>query len=213
MSTYKPDMEYYEDIAFQEFLLTSRRKLFCNPEKIMDAISLKNAKNVVDFGMGLGYFIPFLQQKMESEAWLWGVECQAELIDIVLKKKVESNIKNFSTVYLEKSDSPLLPNWIPLPDVIFASLSLSTFPNPGLAMDSLIRSMKPGGRLIVIDWAKVDYIEGPAIKEKVSLDKMKYLAELYNLTILNQFIISEVIYGLEVQANNQFVYQFYDHRE
>jgi ubiquinone/menaquinone biosynthesis C-methylase UbiE len=179
----------------------------------MDAISLKNAKNVVDFGMGLGYFIPFLQQKMESEAWLWGVECQAELIDIVLKKKVESNIKNFSTVYLEKSDSPLLPNWIPLPDVIFASLSLSTFPNPGLAMDSLIRSMKPGGRLIVIDWAKIDYIEGPAIKEKVSLDKMKYLAELYNLTILNQFIKSEVIYGLEVQANNQFVYQFYDHRE
>jgi hypothetical protein len=73
--------------------------------------------------------------------------------------------------------------------------------------------MKPGGRLIVIDWAKIDYIEGPAIKEKVSLDKMKYLAELYNLTILNQFIISEVIYGLEVQANNQFVYQFYDHRE
>jgi len=213
MSTYKPDMEYYEDIAFQEFLLTSRRKQFCNPEKIMDAISLKNAKNIVDFGMGLGYFIPFLQQKMESEAWLWGVECQAELIDIVLKKKVESNIKNFSTVYLEKSDSPLLPNWIPLPDVIFACLSLSTFPNPGLAMDSLIRSMKPGGRLIIIDWAKIDYFEGPAIKEKVSLDKMKYLAELYNLTILNQFIISEVIYGLEVQASNQFVYQFYDHRE
>jgi ubiquinone/menaquinone biosynthesis C-methylase UbiE len=213
MSTYKPDMEYYEDIAFQEFLLTSRRKQFCNPEKIMDAISLKNAKNIVDFGMGLGYFIPFLQQKMESEAWLWGVECQAELIDIVLKKKVESNIKNFSTVYLEKSDSPLLPNWIPLPDVIFASLSLSTFPNPGLAMDSLIRSMKPGGRLIIIDWAKIDYFEGPAIKEKVSLDKMKYLAELYNLTILNQFIISEAIYGLEVQASNQFVYQFYDHRE
>ena len=87
MSTYKPDMEYYEDIAFQEFLLTSRRKQFCNPEKIMDAISLKNAKNIVDFGMGLGYFIPFLQQKMESEAWLWGVECQAELIDICIKNE------------------------------------------------------------------------------------------------------------------------------
>lgn len=213
MGNYTPDMDYYEDFQYQEFLLSSRRRNLCNPEKVMQNISLKGARNVVDFGMGLGFFIPHLQQKMDKDAWLWGVECQADLIDLVLKKKVEQNIKNFSTVFLEKSDTPLLPQWIPIPDIIFASLSLSTFPNPGLAMDGLIRSMKEGGKLIILDWAKLEHSEGPAIKEKVSLDKMKYLAELYHLKITNQFILSEFVYGLEVKAGEQFVYQFYDHRE
>jgi phospholipid N-methyltransferase len=213
MGNYTPDMDYYEDFQYQEFLLSSRRKSLCTPEKVMQSISLKGAKNIVDFGMGLGFFIPYLQQKMDKESWLWGVECQADLIDFVLKRKVEHNLKNFSAVYLEKSDTPLLPQWIPHPDVIFASLSLSTFPNPGLAMDGLIRSAKLGGKLIILDWAKIDHNEGPAIKEKVSLDKMKYLAELYHLSITNQFVVSELVYGLEVKAGENFVHQFYDHRE
>jgi len=213
MSNYTPDIDYYEDMHYQEFLLSSRRKLICSPEKVMKEINLRGARNVVDFGMGLGFFIPYLQQKMDRESWLWGVECQQDLIDLVLKKKVDQGISNFSTVFLEKSDTPLLPQWIPFPEVIFACLSISTFANPGLAMDSLIRSMKPTGRLYVLDWAKTDYSEGPAIKEKVSLDKMKYLAELYSLNIVNQFSISEYIYGLEVKANDNFVFQFYDHRE
>ncbi|MCB1176042.1 MAG: SAM-dependent methyltransferase, partial [Leptospiraceae bacterium] len=128
-------------------------------------------------------------------------------------KKVQLDIKNFSAVYLDKSEHPLLPQWIPVPDVIFASLSLSTFANPGLAMDGLIRSMKPGGQLIIFDWAKTEFVEGPPIREKVSFDKMKYLAELYNLQIVKSFVISEFFYGLIVTAGENFELQFYDHRE
>jgi ubiquinone/menaquinone biosynthesis C-methylase UbiE len=213
MSIYTPDMEYFEDIRYQEFLLSSRRKAICPPEKVMKEINLQGAANVVDFGMGLGFFIPYLQQKMHNEAWLWGVESQPELIDLALKKKVEFNIQNFSTVYLDKTDHPLLPGWIPKPDVIFASLSLSTFANPGLAMDGLIRSMKPEGKLYVIDWSKTEHSEGPAIKDKVSADKIKYLAELYNLEVVNAFGISEFFYGLEIKAGEEFNVVFYDHRE
>ncbi|MDX1957694.1 MAG: class I SAM-dependent methyltransferase [Leptospiraceae bacterium] len=213
MANYTPDMEYYEDLKFQEFLLSSRRKAICPPEKIMKEVNLKGCKNVVDFGMGLGFFIPYLKQKMDKDAWLWGVECQPEIIDLTLKRKIEMNLENFSTVYLDKTDHPLLPSWIPAPDVIFAALSLSTFPNPGLAMDGLIRSMKPNGKLYVIDWSKTEHPDGPAIKEKISLDKMKYLAELYNLEVANTFTVSEFFYGLEVIAGEDFNIVFYDYRE
>ncbi len=213
MNTYTPDMEYYEDVRYQEFLLSSRRKAIFPVEKVLREINISHAENVVDFGMGLGFFIPYLQQKMNKDAWLWGVECQQDIIDLVLKKKVEQNIKNFSTVFLEKTEHPLLPQWIPIPDVVFASLSLSTFANPGLAMDGLIRSMKEGGQLIIIDWAKTEHAEGPAIRDKVSFDKMKYLAELYQLKIVHSFVLSEFFYGLIVEAGENFEMAFYDHRE
>lgn len=213
MGSYTPDMEYFEDMRYQEFLLSSKRKAICPVNKVLNEFDLKNAQNVVDFGMGLGFYIPYLQSKMNKDAWLWGVECQQDLIDLVLKKRVEQNIKNFSVAYLERTEHPLLPQWIPVPDYIFASLSISTFANPGLAMDGLVRSMKPDGQLIIIDWSKTEYPIGPSIREKVSLDKMKYLAELYNLEIVKTFIVSEFFYGLIVKAGANFQRKNYYYRE
>jgi phospholipid N-methyltransferase len=213
MGIYTPDMEYYEDMKYQEFLMSSRRKNICNPEKIMPNINLKGATNVVDFGMGLGYFVPYLLSKMDPYSHLWGIECQEDLIDYVLRKKVEKELQNFSTVYLDKTDHPLLPQWIPHPDVVFASLSLSTFPNPGLALDGLIRSMTPGGKIYLIEWSKTEHPEGPPMRDKVSTDKMKYLAETYHIKIVNQFPVSEFMYGLELCAGEKFQMAFYDHRE
>lgn len=207
------EQDYYEDMKYQDFLLSSRRKFFCPPDKIMEQIDISDAMDVVDFGMGKGFFIPYLLSKMNPEATLWGIDYQQEILDLVLKRKVEENIKNFSVVHIEKSDHPLLPQWIPMPDVIFSSLCLSTFSDPGLAMDGLIRSMKPEGRLIIVDWAKVETKEGPEIRFKISYDKMKYLAELYNLEVTAIHNINEFIYCIEVKAGPEFVTQFYDYRE
>ena len=82
-----------------------------------------------------------------------------------------------------------------------------------VAMDGLIRSMKPEGRLFVIDWAKVEFPEGPAIKDKISFDKMKYLAEYHKLKIVNAFTVNEFVYGMEIVAGPEFKTQFYDYRE
>lgn len=207
------EIDYYEDMKYQDFLLSSRRKVICPPEKIMYYIEIKDAINVVDFGMGKGFFTHYLKKKMDKEAHLWGIDYQQEILDLVLKRKVEESIQNFTVVHIDKTEHPLLPNWIPLPDVIFTAMCLSTFPDPGFAMDGLIRSMKPEGRLFVIDWAKVEFPEGPAIKDKISFDKMKYLAEYHKLKVVNAFTVNEFVYGMEIIAGPDFKTQFYDYRE
>lgn len=207
------DIEYYEDIRYQEFLLSSRRKLVCPPEYIMSQIDLSHSNNLVDFGMGLGFFTNFLRKRMPIGSHLWGIDYQQEILDLVLKRKVMENIENFTPLHMEKSEHPLLPEWIPVPDTIFASMCLSTFPDPGLAMDGLVRSMKKGGKLIIIDWVKADYPETPPIKYKVSLDKMKYLAEYYKLKVTKTFRVTEFVYGMELQSTKDFVYGIYNFRD
>ncbi|MEM7180883.1 MAG: methyltransferase domain-containing protein [Spirochaetota bacterium] len=207
------DLDYYEEISYQEFLLSSRRRELCPPEKIMEQFKFKNYQNVVDFGMGLGFFTPYLQASMNPDAHLWGVECQQDLIDLNLKKRVSEDIQNFSVFFMDKTDHPMLPQWVPIPEVIFSAMCLSTFPDPGLAMDGLIRSMKKGGRIIIIDWSKMEFPEGPAIKDKVSMDKMVYLAELYHIRVVKSFRINEYVYGLEVTAGEDFLFGYYDFRE
>lgn len=207
------NLEYYEDPDYQNFLISSARLELTPPEAFFRHFSVKNSMNLVDFGMGLGFWTTILQSQMPNGSWIWGVECQQDLIDLVLHTKDKEGIQNFTPFYMDRTDHPLLPEWIPEPDTILASLVLSTFASPGMAMDGLIRSLQRGGKLIVLDWVKLDYPDGPRINEKVSLDRMKFEAEDFKLEITKSVRLSEHIYGLEIQAGSDFEYGYYDLKE
>lgn len=204
------ELEYYENANYREFLLSGQRREICNPDIIFREFPIANSENILDFGIGNGFFLEEIRKRIRPESWIWGVECQQDLIDELLQRKIKDSIHNFTPFFNERSDHPLLPEWIPKPDIIISSLCLSTFPNPGLAMDGLVQSMIPGGRLIIIEWAKVEYPDGPKIRDKVSLDKMKFLAEDSNLDIVKTFRVSEFIYAMEVKAGKEFQFGHYD---
>lgn len=207
------ESEYYENEEYQDFLLSSRRKEILPPELIFEHFKFTGITNLVDFGAGKGFFIPEFRKILPVDSWIWAAEYQQDLLDILLKRKIDENISNFTPFFIEKSDHPLLPEWIPTPDLIFSCLCLSTFPDPGLAMDGLIRSMDPRGRLIVVDWNKHEYNVGPKVSEKISIDKMIFLAEDYNLKVVKQVRVKELFYALEITAGPNFVYGYYDLKE
>ncbi len=207
------DLEYYESMKYQEFLLSSARREICQPTTIFESIKIDKVQNLVDFGVGLGFFIPYIFKYLPKDAWVWAVDYQQDLIDLLLQRKIKEEIERFTPFYLDKSDHPILPDWIPTPELIFSSMCLSTFADPGLAMDGLIRSMKPGGRLIIVDWVKTEYKHGPLMKDKISLDKMKFLAEDYKLDVVKTLRVSEFVYALEVVASSEFVYGIYEMRD
>ncbi|TGK20941.1 SAM-dependent methyltransferase [Leptospira fluminis] len=207
------DLEYYYDPEYQNFLLSSKRREITPPELVFKHFPMKDVMNVVDFGMGLGFWTEHLLKSIHKEGWVWGAECNQDLLDEILHRKNQEDIKRFTPFYMEKADRPLLPEWIPVPEVVFASLVLSTFPDPGQAMDGLIRSMKKGGKLIVLDWVKNEFPLGPKINDKISLDKMRFLAEQYRLEVVKTVRIGENVYGLEIQAGADFEYGYYDLKE
>lgn len=50
------DLDYYENPEYQNFLISSRRRELTSPEVVFKHFNLKEVMNLVDFGMGLGYF-------------------------------------------------------------------------------------------------------------------------------------------------------------
>lgn len=206
------ETEYYRSQTYQEYLLSSHRREVCPPEDVYAFFNWKGLTNLVDFGSGLGFYFQDFR-KWFPHVWIWAAECQQDIIDKILRRKLMEGIEQLTPFYMDQSDHPLLPEWVPVPEIIFASLSLSTFPNPGLAMDGLIRSMKAGGRLFIVDWSKTESGFGPKINEKISMDKMKFLAEEYKLEVTKSGRISEHFYGLEVRASEHFIYGYYDLKE
>ncbi len=191
-------LAYYEEEWFHEYLLSPERKEIFPPDLIMEQIPWKGIQNFLDFGMGNGFFLPYILNRLEPEAHVWGAECQELLIDQTLYNKVKDGIDNFTPFYNEKNEHPLLPEWLPSMDLILCSCVLSLFANPSLAIRGIGRSLSDYGKMVVLDWEKTEAPSGPEITQKVSSDRMMYFINDAGFKIINTLKINKYFYGFVI---------------
>lgn len=204
-------LPFYEEETFQDYLLSRERLDLFPVEKILGQIQWKQLENMLDFGAGNGFFIPYFYRYKPADCRIWAAECQEELLDSLLQQKVKQGWEDFSAFYVERTEHPLLPDWIPPMDLVFCSLVLSTFADPALALSGLKRCLAQEARLIVLDWEKVDAPSGPEEKLKVSRSRMEYFFQDAGYRILRNLKINKYLYCYELTwdrtADQAFSYQ------
>ncbi|MCX7811313.1 MAG: class I SAM-dependent methyltransferase [Leptospiraceae bacterium] len=194
-------LPYYEDPEYHRYLLSPQRRELFPVEKIFSQIDWKNKINILDFGIGNGYYLPSFFEYGEKDIFIWGAECQEILIDECLKRKVREGYKNFIPFYIDKTEHPLLPEWIPEMDMIFCSCVLSTFANPTLGLLGTGRILKQNGIFVIIDWERVEAPSGPDISQKVSSERMKFCIEEAGCRIIKVLNINPYVYGFIAQKD------------
>lgn len=194
-------LPYYEDPEYHKYLLSPQRRELFPIDKIFSQIDWKNKINILDFGMGNGYYLPAFFRYGEKDIFIWGAECQEILIDYCLKRKVKEDFKNFIPFYVDKTEHPLLPEWIPEMDMIFCSCVLSTFANPTLGILGTGRILKEDGIFIIIDWERTEAPSGPDINQKISSDRMKFCIEEAGCTIIKTLDINPYVYGFIIKKD------------
>ena len=193
-------LPYFEEQEYHKFLLSEERLGIFKPEDYLRQIEWKGIKNLLDFGMGNGFFLPFFYPFLDVECSIWGAECQELLIDYTLQLKVKENLRNFIPFYVDRTEHPLLPDWLPEFDLIFCSCTLSTFADPSLAIKGIGRGLKENGKIIVLDWAKMDSPGGiPNISQKVSFDRMEYFIEEAEFKITKKLKTSPYLYSVIIE--------------
>lgn len=191
-------LPYYEEPEYHRYLLSPARRDLFPVEAILKEIDWTGVKEVLDFGMGNGYFLEALLRRVGPDGHVWGAECQETLIDYCLRKKVKENIEPFTPFYVERTEHPLLPDWIPMMDLVFCSCVLSTFADPTLPIKSVGRAMKPDGRIVILDWERVESPSGPELSQKMSVDRMKYCINEAGCRLVREWKTNPYLYGLIV---------------
>ena len=194
-------LPYYEESDYHRSLLSPARRDLFPVDPILDAIEWRGNENVLDFGMGNGYFLSGLLRRTAPNGHVWGAESQELLIDYILRKKVKEEIERFTPFYVERTEHPLLPDWIPMMDIIFCSIVLSTFADPTLPIKSVGRAMKPAGKILIVDWERVEAPSGPALVQKMSLDRMKFCINEAGCRIMKEWKINPYLYGLVIEKD------------
>ena len=117
------------------------------PDTLLDNLPIKPGDIIADVGAGTGYFTWRLARRTGANGKVIAVEIRREMLDQIAQR----NLENVTLVLGTETDPKLPPASI---DLAFVANAYHEFSHPREMMAAIRGSLKPGGRLVVVEYAK-----------------------------------------------------------
>jgi len=122
------------------------------PDLVMKALALKPGDLVADIGCGTGYFSWRMAKEVGPQGTVYGTEIQPEMLDLLATKMKERGVTNVVGV-LGTTIDPKLPKPV---DLVIMVDVYHEFDHPWEMMDAICRQLKPGGRVVLVEYRGED---------------------------------------------------------
>jgi precorrin-6B methylase 2 len=128
------------------------REIFAKRMGILAVCKLKPGMVVADIGAGTGLFTRLFAPAVGPDGRVYAVEISPKFISHIEKTCKDSGIKNVTGVLCTQTSANLPPNSI---DLAFVCDTYHHFEFPQKTLASIHRSLKAGGRLVLVDFHKI----------------------------------------------------------
>ncbi len=119
---------------------------------LMDFLLGLDATVVADIGVGTGYFaLPWARRL--SRGRVLGVDIQPEMLAILTERAAEEGLENVEPIQ-GAIDDPKLP--VAAVDVVLIVDAYHEFSHPREMMEGIVRGLRPGGRLVLVEYRSED---------------------------------------------------------
>ncbi|KAB8335500.1 class I SAM-dependent methyltransferase [Scytonema tolypothrichoides VB-61278] len=118
------------------------------PSKIVSVLNFKPDDIVADIGAGGGY-ISFRIAPLLTKGKVLAVDIQPEMLDIIEFLKKENNITNVEPILATLTNPNLPPESVDLALMVDA---YHEFEYPREVMEGIFRALKPGGRIVLVEY-------------------------------------------------------------
>ena len=160
------------------------------PELLMDALHIRRGATVADIGSGTGYFTWRLAEQVGSEGKVYAVDVQQSMLDLTRAAVEQRKLRNVEYV-LATERSPRLPERSL--DLVFIAYAYHEFGDPEAMMASIRRALKPGGRVVILEYAKESNIAPASPLHKMSFEEIRREIEPMG------FVVDQLLDFLPVQ--------------
>ncbi|MFN3193587.1 MAG: class I SAM-dependent methyltransferase [Aureliella sp.] len=144
-----PDMNVEDFIA--RFEIESREVFACR-EQILAAIQLEKGMDVADIGSGTGLYLKALSTSVGEKGKVYAVDISPNFIKHLRQRTKDENLENVDVVLCSERDANLKPDSI---DRAFICDVYHHFEYPNASMKSILRAMRKGGKLVVVDFDRI----------------------------------------------------------
>lgn len=142
------------DVAkFSKTFEGESREVFVNREKVVTACELKPGMIVADVGAGTGLYTRLFAKAVGADGQVYAVDIAPKFLEHIQKTSREAGLRNVTPVLCNQDSVDLPANAV---DAIFICDTYHHFEFPERTLASLHRALRPGGRLIVIDFIRIE---------------------------------------------------------
>lgn len=159
------------------------RAAWQKPDEVVKALGLKAGQSVCDIGVGPGYFTKALARVTGPDGTVFAVDVEARLLAVLRDRLAKAAISNVVPI-LALPDDPLLPK--KSCDVVLIVDTYHHFPDGPAYLRRLLAALKPGGRIVNIDFHKRELPVGPPVDHKISREDFLAQASTAGLKLLDE---------------------------
>ena len=128
------------------------REIFDNRETIAAALHLKPGMVIADIGSGTGLFTPLFSKAVGPKGKVLAVDIVPAFLARIRGRATKEGLSNVETVLCTERSVELPPNSI---DVAFICDVYHHFEYPQSSMTTLHRALRPGGRILLVEFKRV----------------------------------------------------------
>ena len=168
-----------------DWLDRSERDQEEDPDRAIDVLKLQKGATVADIGAGSGYMTEKLSKKVGPTGRVYATDIQQGMIDLLNRRIAKRKLANVTPI-LSAQDDPRLP--VEAVDLAIMVDVYHELSQPQLMLRHIRASLKPGGRLVLVEYRKEDPTIPirPEHEMSVAEAKLEVEAEGFKLTQTNE---------------------------
>ena len=172
------------DASGAAWLDRSERDIEEAPDEALNIIGVKKGWTVADIGAGSGYMTVKLSKKVGAMGVVYANDIQPAMLALLEKRLVTAKVSNVKPILGAVDDPKLPPASIDMALMVDVYHELS---QPQTMLRHILESLKPAGRLVLLEYRKEDPSIPIKPEHKMSVDeaKMELEAEGFKLNRVN----------------------------
>ncbi len=173
---------------------------FMVPDAVATHFHVRHGDRVADLGAGSGHFTRALSRLVGSQGKVFAVEIQRQLAEGIVEMARTERLANVESIWgdLETVGGTKIAQGSL--DAALLSNTLSMTEDRGAVLDEVRALLRPGGKLLIVEWSDSAGGLGPAGGMVLTEPEMRALAEKHSYVFERTFPAGDHHYGLSFRA-------------
>jgi ubiquinone/menaquinone biosynthesis C-methylase UbiE len=151
------------------------REIFDKREEIVAACGIKPGMAVADVGAGTGLFTRLFAPLVGEKGRVYAVDIAKKFIDHIEAASKKLGLKNVVCVECTETSAELPPDSI---DLAFICDTYHHFEFPHKTMRSIHRALRPGGQVVLVEFARVEGVSSEWVMNHVRAGQETFTREI-----------------------------------
>lgn len=160
---------------WQERFEGESREVFVARQAILAAVGVKSGNEVADIGAGTGLFTASFASEAGAEGWVYAVDISSRFLEFIAQRAAAAGLANITPVLCTERSTNLPPASI---DVAYVCDTYHHFEYPADTLASIYAALRPGGRLVIVDFEREDGVSSEWVLGHVRAGKAVVTAEI-----------------------------------